>query len=69
MTAETQNGNAPAGAVPVPYPAECELTEQPAMRYDSRELHAQLIERHLGLDPAPVFSVPFQATGELDLVV
>jgi uncharacterized protein (DUF1501 family) len=45
------------------------LTEQPAMRYDFRELHAQLIERHLGLDPAPVFPEPFQTTGELDLVV
>ncbi len=45
------------------------LTEQPAMRYDFRELHAQLIERHLGLDPAPVFPEPFQTTGELDVVV
>jgi len=45
------------------------LTDQPQMRYDFRELHAQLIERHLGLDPAPVFPEPFQTTGELDLVV
>jgi hypothetical protein len=39
------------------------------MRCDFREVHAQLIERHLGLDPAPVFPEPFQTTGELDLVV
>ncbi len=45
------------------------LTEQPVMRYDFRELHAQLIERQHGLDPAPVFPEPFQVTGELDLVV
>ena len=69
MTVETQNGSGPDGTAPVPYPVECELTEQPAMRYDFRELHAQLIERHLGLDPGPVFPEPFQTTGELDLVV
>jgi uncharacterized protein (DUF1501 family) len=44
------------------------LTDQPQMRYDFRELHSHLIERHLGLDPAPVFPEPFQTTGELDLV-
>jgi uncharacterized protein (DUF1501 family) len=43
------------------------LTDQPQMRYDFRELHSHLLERHLALDPAPVFPEPFQATGELDL--
>jgi uncharacterized protein (DUF1501 family) len=43
------------------------LTDQPQMRYDFRELHSHLIERHLALDPAPVFPEPFQRTGELDL--
>ena len=45
------------------------LADQPAMRYDFRDLHSHLLERHLGLDPAPVFPEPFQVTGELDLVV
>ena len=45
------------------------LTDQPQMRYDFRELHSHLLEHHLALDPAPVFPEPFQATGELDLVV
>jgi len=67
VTVEIQNGNASEGAVPVPYPVECKRTEQPAMRYDFRELHSHLLERHL--DPAPVFPEPFHATGELDLVV
>jgi len=45
------------------------LTNQPEMRYDFRELLSHLIERHLALDPTPVFPEPFQTMGELDLVV
>ena len=45
------------------------LTDQPQMHYDFRELHSHLLERHLALDPTPVFPEPFQTTGDLDLVV
>ncbi|MHC4547875.1 MAG: DUF1501 domain-containing protein [Planctomycetota bacterium] len=44
------------------------LADQPAMRYDFREIYSHLIERHLLLDPAPVFPEAFPATGELDLI-
>lgn len=45
------------------------LIDQPGMRYDFREVYSQLISRHLGLDPGPVFPESFTSTGELDLIL
>lgn len=44
------------------------LEEQPPMRYDFREIYGHIVERHLDLDPAPLFPEPFARTGELLLV-
>ena len=44
------------------------LGDQPPMRYDFRDLYAHLMERHLSLDPGPVFPEPFARSGELALL-
>ncbi len=42
--------------------------ESAPFAYDFREIYAHVLERHLGLDAAPVFPEPFQRSGEITLV-